>query len=337
MVYLGASLNSLASETGDLLARIELSHNTKGTVSLMKLLSSSSATALDAWVQDINRACGSFAGRHLGEGFAGQIKSLSSGPLSISVLQAREVMLSRTDIDIATDDDDKFFAVFQLDGKCGLDLNGCAAELGPGYMVVIDASSPFSATYKATSRMISVILPRSQVEQQLRHAQVRCGEVVSERSPSVRLASQLMQFTARQSDMNARDGEAALEALLALLGPVMAPREELDSYESLFQQAVAFIDAHIREGDLCPELIGRQIGISVRGLYRVFTRRGLTVAQYIKCRRLDLCAEVLRRAPVGQSLSLLSGEWGFSDPSSFSHAFKARFGISPSEYRKRHG
>ena len=112
----------------------------------MRLLSSSSAAALNAWMQEINRTCGSFAGRHLGEGFAGQIESFSSGPLSMSVLQAREVMLSRTHIDIATDDDDKFFAVFQLDGKCGLDLNGCAAELGPGDMVVIDASSPFSAT-----------------------------------------------------------------------------------------------------------------------------------------------------------------------------------------------
>ena len=303
----------------------------------MSFRSSSPAAALDAWVQEINRVCGSFAGRHLSEGFSGQIESFSSGPLSLSVLRAREVKLSRTYMQIAKDNDDKYFAVFQLDGKCSLEVDGCAAELCRGDMVVIDASSPFSASYGATSRMISVILPRRQVEQRFCHARVRCGEVIPARSPSVRLASQLIQYTARQSDMDVRDGEAALEALLALLRPVIEAREEPDGYERLFRKAVVFIDAHIREGDLCPELVGRQIGISVRGLYRLFTRRGLTVAQYIKCRRLDLCAEVLRGAPAAQSLSVLSGEWGFSDPSHFSTAFKARFGVSPREYRKRHG
>ena len=303
----------------------------------MRITSSSPAAALDAWVQDINRVCGSFAGRHLGEGFSGQIESFSSGPLSLSVLQAREVKLSRTYMEIAKDDDDKYFAVFQLDGKCNLDLDGQVVELGRGDMVVIDASSPFSASYGATSRMISVILPRRQVEQRFCHARVRCGEVIPAGSPSVRLARQLIQYTARQSGLDVREGEATLDALLALLRPVIAAREEPDGHESLFQKAVAFIDAHLHEGDLYPERVGRQIGISVRGLYRLFTRRGLTVAQYIKCRRLDLCAEALLRAPAGQSLSVLSGEWGFSNPSHFSRAFKERFGDSPREYRKRHG
>ncbi|MCY1290749.1 Transcriptional activator FeaR [compost metagenome] len=74
----------------------------------------------------------------------------------------------------------------------------------------------------------------------------------------------------------------------------------------------------------------------MRGLYRMFAKKGLVVAQYIKNRHLDFCAESLRSAGGEQKLSALGYAWGFSDSSYFSTAFKARFGVSPGEYRKRY-
>lgn len=76
--------------------------------------------------------------------------------------------------------------------------------------------------------------------------------------------------------------------------------------------------------------------MSLRGLYRMFARRQLVVAQYIRNRRLDFCAEALRHAGSELKLSALGYAWGFSDSSYFSTAFKARFGVSPGEYRKRY-
>lgn len=78
------------------------------------------------------------------------------------------------------------------------------------------------------------------------------------------------------------------------------------------------------------------MGVSVRSLYRMFARKGLVVAQYIKNRRLDLCAHALRSAPVRQKLSDIGYSWGFADHSHFSTAFKTRFGITPGEYRKQY-
>jgi AraC family transcriptional activator of tynA and feaB len=68
----------------------------------------------------------------------------------------------------------------------------------------------------------------------------------------------------------------------------------------------------------------------------MFAKKGLVVAQYIKNRRLDFCAETLRNAQFEQKLSALGYAWGFSDSSYFSTAFKGRFGVSPGEYRKRY-
>ncbi|MNY22028.1 Transcriptional activator FeaR [compost metagenome] len=76
--------------------------------------------------------------------------------------------------------------------------------------------------------------------------------------------------------------------------------------------------------------------MSTRGLYRMFAKKGLVVARYIKNRRLDLCAESLRQSGREEKLSVLGYSWGFSDSSYFSTAFKSRFGIAPGEYRKQH-
>ncbi|VFS57305.1 Transcriptional activator feaR [Kluyvera cryocrescens] len=73
----------------------------------------------------------------------------------------------------------------------------------------------------------------------------------------------------------------------------------------------------------------------VRSLYRLFADKGLVVAQYIKNRRLDLCAQALQSAHDDEKLAGIGYRWGFSDHSHFSTAFKQRFGISPGEYRKR--
>ncbi|WP_426119701.1 hypothetical protein [Pseudomonas sp. DSP3-2-2] len=62
-----------------------------------------------------------------------------------------------------------------------------------------------------------------------------------------------------------RDGEVTLGALLVLLRPVIEVSEGQDRRNRLFRKAIAFIDAHIHEADLCPELICRQVGVSVRG------------------------------------------------------------------------
>lgn len=81
---------------------------------------------------------------------------------------------------------------------------------------------------------------------------------------------------------------------------------------------------------------GGRVGVSLRSLYRLFARQGLVVAQYIRNRRLDLCAQALRSAAEQEKLAGVGLDWGFADHSHFSTAFKQRFGMSPSEYRRQY-
>ena len=98
---------------------------------------------------------------------------------------------------------------------------------------------------------------------------------------------------------------------------------------------MALIDESIQAEHLRPEWLASETGMSVRSLYRLFAEKGLVVAQYIKNRRLDLCARALQSAHDDEKLAGIGYSWGFSDHSHFSTAFKQRFGVSPREYRKR--
>ncbi|MGS7956746.1 helix-turn-helix domain-containing protein, partial [Escherichia coli] len=68
---------------------------------------------------------------------------------------------------------------------------------------------------------------------------------------------------------------------------------------------------------------------------RMFADKGLVVAQYIRNRRLDFCADAIRHAADDEKLAGIGFHWGFSDQSHFSTVFKQRFGMTPGEYRRK--
>ena len=138
------------------------------------------------------------------------------------------------------------------------------------------------------------------------------------------------------ASLSASESEAALEAIACLLRPVLHQRDPAPSRrEKQFQKIIALIDASIQSEHLRPEWLASETGMSVRSLYRLFADQGLVVAQYIKNRRLDLCAQALQNVHDDEKLAGIGYRWGFSDHSHFSTAFKQRFGVTPGEYRKR--
>ena len=98
----------------------------------------------------------------------------------------------------------------------------------------------------------------------------------------------------------------------------------------------AYIRDNLKRSDLRPGLIAREFGMSLRSLHNLFSEHDLTVMQYIKGKRLEKAAEDLRDPALGRcSVTDVGIKWAFSDSAHFSNAFKARFGESPSGYRKK--
>ena len=58
---------------------------------------------------------------------------------------------------------------------------------------------------------------------------------------------------------------------------------------------------------------------------------GSSFTAYLNGRRLAAAAELLRQS--GDSILYIAGEVGFENLSNFNRQFKARYGVTPREYR----
>ncbi|WP_447871821.1 transcriptional regulator FeaR [Serratia fonticola] len=291
----------------------------------------------EQWLGQINSACGRFCAKTLAPGFAGAIQEFHSHALRLSVVDAAQTRLYRTRREVEQSDGCHFFTVFQLCGQSVMEQGERQAVLSAGDITLIDAAQPSSFTYQQGSRQLSLLLPRSYLEQQLRFTDLPGARRIAADNAVAKLSQQLVLGSMQNTQMSRLESEAVLNAVATLLQPALMGQDEgQDSHERIFTRSLAFIDQHIQSEQLRPEWVASEIGVSVRSLYRLFARKGLVVAQYIKNRRLDLCAQVLRQAKERQKLANIGYDWGFTDHSHFSTAFKARFGVSPSAYRKQY-
>ncbi|MBB6290497.1 MULTISPECIES: transcriptional regulator FeaR [unclassified Pseudomonas] len=295
-------------------------------------------TLFEAWLEQLNQTCGRFDACALGDGFRGKLTPFEQGAIRMSVVDLAAVRLVRGHREVSNDDKSHFYTVFQLEGFSNIAQGEAKITLKKGDITLIDASTPCSLDYSAESRQLSLILPRHYLEQGGTSG-IRCTPLpfIPAGQPLTELAFSLVGQAMNQQGWDQLASEAALDAVAALLRPPLNAGDAIpDASKRLFAKASAFIEENLSNAALCPELIAKEIGVSVRGLYRVFARNGLVVAQFIRNRRLHHCARLLREGGPEQKLSALGYDYGFSDSSYFSTVFKTRFGMTPGEYRRLH-
>ena len=78
--------------------------------------------------------------------------------------------------------------------------------------------------------------------------------------------------------------------------------------------------------------LARHVGLGVSTLEHLFRRdTRYSIRDFIRDRRLTAAATLL--LTTDERVSIISYQVGFLDVANFNHAFKKRFGISPSQYR----
>ncbi|BEA49951.1 TPA: transcriptional regulator FeaR [Escherichia coli] len=288
------------------------------------------------WLSQINQVCGNFTGRLLTERYTGVLDTHFVKGLKLSTVTTSGVNLSRTWQEVKGSDDAWFYTVFQLSGQAIMEQDERQVQIGAGDITLLDASRPCSLYWQESSKQISLLLPRTLLEQYFPHQKPVCAERLDADLPMVQLSHRLLQESMNNPALSETESEAALQAMVCLLRPVLHQRESVQPRrERQFQKVVTLIDDNIREEILRPEWIAGETGMSVRSLYRMFADKGLVVAQYIRNRRLDFCADAIRHAADDEKLAGIGFHWGFSDQSHFSTVFKQRFGMTPGEYRRK--
>lgn len=228
-----------------------------------------------------------------------------------------------------------------LDGAMRFECPGQSTIcLAPGEMMLIPRSMELCAS-SSRMQMIALTIPDMPLRQRLGRAlssrPVAIGEV-----PGVAacLGSMLSMAAHRSSELSAYEAgllrTSVLEILIEMLGSA-GPRapgpSTIQSWRlpSIQQRALELL----AEPSLSPELMARDLRISVRTLHRAFHSAGLTFHAWLREQRLARCwSELNDPMARRRSVAAIAFRWGFNDLTTFNRNFRQRYGFAPTRVRR---
>jgi AraC-like DNA-binding protein len=278
----------------------------------------------------------------IANGFRGEIDLYAVGGMVFTDCRTEEMLLERSVARISTDQRRDY--VFQLfvEGEVGHITGMRRKRSEPGSVpgiVAFDLNQPFRAE-RPQCRLLSLFVPASLVDEQLRDGVGIHGRIVRNETPLARLA--LRHLAALAHEIAALDADAAIDALQTgrqLLVAAFRKETRLTGADraalqaALMAQVRRYIDANLHHGELTPEHIVQALHLKRSTIYRWFEQEG-GLATYIRHRRLREAADELVRYPQLQVAQIGYG-LGFGSASDFTRAFRRAFDMSPQDLRAR--
>ena len=277
-----------------------------------------------------------------GQDFRGRLDGVDLGALRVCEVRAEPHTALRTRRLVAAAPSGCYKLGLLLRGSAVLIQDGRQATLTPGDFALYDTDRPYTLGFACDHRMLIMVFPRDLLGFPEEHV----ARLTATTMPGARpgLAGLLPSFLTQVADVMDQVGGRAAARLsgnvLDLLTTVLAERLDrpaagADSgHRALMLQITAFIEEHLANPDLSPQLIAVAQHISLRQLHKLFEGSGTTVGGWIRQRRLERCGRDLRHPGLAdRPVAAIGARWGYPDPAHFSRLFKSAYGVGPRDYR----
>jgi AraC family transcriptional regulator, positive regulator of tynA and feaB len=263
----------------------------------------------------------------------------SLGDLSVirSVHSAKNSKSRRLERHMSQGDNGYYFALMPLDGGMNIRHLGRNCSVQTGQMALVNTKTEYEIAMSDIMDAIWLRMP----EKLLRSHAISVDEALwrpLDVQSGLGLVAKQMMYGAvgdgnRLSDRGARIFSQSLlsfvgEVINSNLNPEMLATSR--GRRKILARAQEFIEEHVHDDDLTPQIIAQGIGISSRYLSEIFAAEGTSPMRWVRKRRLELCRMELERQNGGHQLICeIAYSMGFTNVSSFNRAFKAHFGHSP--------
>ncbi|MCO1657058.1 helix-turn-helix domain-containing protein [Pseudonocardia humida] len=216
---------------------------------------------------------------------------------------------------------------------------GVSAPVDPDHLVLIPGDAAFEVTYPERVEVVFVALDAP--------GALRLGLAVSGPLRGLALPAAGRALLAPALDAVQAAAAAATPADVADLAEVVegalgvavraAAEPVADPRAAVRAAALRLVDRHLRDPDLGPGWLAACLHLSPSTLHRAFRAGEETVAAMVRRRRVEAVARDLTGPAPGPGVSELAARYGFAGGSHLATAFRARYALSPAEYRARHG
>ncbi len=276
--------------------------------------------------------------------FRGEVRAKVIGDVTVAEVSGCGILASHASLQVAQTREHLIAACVHLDGEARISRRGEHISFLPGDVFITDSREKFTLDLERPWRQLVLSMPTHLIDSRVARPELIAG-VVLRGQPLVRLwADYLVNGFGAADSLSPTAANLfathSVELLTQALSECGSDRPATsDSWRAaMFARACRVIDFRFADSRLSPELIARELCVSVRTLSRIFAANNDTVMRRIIDTRVQRAKTLLSNPQAAnRSISAIAFGCGFSDVSHFGRFFAERVGMTPSEWRQSTG
>ena len=267
--------------------------------------------------------------------FSARLTVRTSGAVRFATCESTGYVNIRTQRDISRAPAEHYTVYLQVRGETLMNQGDESFAFRQNDIFISDGRKPFRAGLSENGYRAMMIIPRPMVDWRAPWLRRRTLARIDANLQFLELARRHFMHLAA-GDLNDVETDVLTDNLCNLLALASADGVEPNRMrpELQIQAMVTFCKQNLHRPDLSPHMVAASCCISVRTLHSRFATLGQTFGNWLLTTRLDACAKALRDpSRRTRSISEIAYSCGFSNLSHFNKTFRARFDMSPGEWR----
>ncbi|VVD95970.1 AraC family transcriptional regulator [Pandoraea communis] len=236
---------------------------------------------------------------------------------------------------------DQYLIQLFISGSLDGDFEGVPVAVRPGDILAMDLSRVVN-TQVSPGATVSLVIPREAIDKSTGGRSIHGTVLKAEYAVTRLLAGFLASLSDVAAEIDSEEAPGVESGALNLLAEILAKKSESTWFNEdsalsrvLRSQVLSYINANLTSPSLGLDAIIMRFRVSRAHLYRIFAADG-GIATVIRNKRLDAAYRALTLGNGRGALSItrLAHDLAFSGSNHFLRAFRARFGVTPSEARE---
>lgn len=272
-------------------------------------------------------------------GFSGMLERRQMGNVSLSRLATAPLQYERRPTHISHTREEEYLITVPRLSPIDFRQIGREVRCDPGGFILERGDEPYRFSYDAPNELSVLKISKKSLSEKVRDPDRFCARIIDARSGLPALFTLMMQqlHSLPLSEGRAAEvlGRQMVEVLALALDEMAGDDHQVRTAVRAghLRRAEQVVSKHLSNPDLSPEFVADACGISKRYLHELFGDTNQTVSQFIREERLTAARDTIISSPA-LSMAEISYRFGFCDQAQFSRLFKAKFGLSPSDWRK---
>lgn len=266
----------------------------------------------------------------------------AAGPVQVLTVRSIATTVTRSPRLAHDGSEPQLFLTLQGKGGSAMAQHGRHVRLGTGQFAVYTTTSPYTLMFDGGLDAHFFRIPIAELalpDSAIREVSARA---LGGNDPVAALTSSYLGQLALSPGLRSRAVADSLAqptidlvraALVSSLGDPALGKESLQT--TLEMRLLDYLRSHLADNDLSPGSVAAAHNISVRHLYTVLGRSGVSFGDWVRTQRLEACRRELSHPHArSRTIASIARQWGFLDATHFSRVFREAYGITPREWRE---